>query len=120
MLFSLGTSSDDPEARARAALQVQEDRHAYLSRALETRERRDQQTQARRDRGTGRGRHQTPSRVWRRALALRHIVSVQYRSVLADCLIAVVALRGELAVLHADRDFDALARRCGLRTQQAP
>ena len=35
-------------------------------------------------------------------------------------LIAVVALRGELAVLHADRDFDALARRCGLRTQQAP
>jgi predicted nucleic acid-binding protein len=39
---------------------------------------------------------------------------------LADCLIAVVALRAELAVLHADRDFDALARRCGLRTQQAP
>ena len=37
---------------------------------------------------------------------------------LADCLIAAVALRGELAVLHADRDFDALARRAGLRIHQ--
>ena len=29
---------------------------------------------------------------------------------LPDCLIAVVAMRAELALLHADRDFDAIAR----------
>lgn len=29
---------------------------------------------------------------------------------LTDCLIAVVAIRQSLPVLHADRDFDALAR----------
>jgi predicted nucleic acid-binding protein len=39
---------------------------------------------------------------------------------LADCLIAVMALRGELAVLHADPDFDALARHCGLRIHPVP
>ncbi len=34
---------------------------------------------------------------------------------LTDCLIAVVALRASLSVLHADRDFDVLARHSGLR-----
>lgn len=34
---------------------------------------------------------------------------------LTDCLIAVVALRAQIAVLHDDRDFDVLARHCGLR-----
>lgn len=34
---------------------------------------------------------------------------------LTDCLIAVVALRESLLVLHADRDFDVLARHTGLR-----
>ncbi|MGH9120186.1 MAG: type II toxin-antitoxin system VapC family toxin [Acidimicrobiales bacterium] len=33
---------------------------------------------------------------------------------LTDCLIAVVARRASLTVLHADRDFDVLARRAGL------
>jgi predicted nucleic acid-binding protein len=35
---------------------------------------------------------------------------------LTDCLIAAVALRTDHAVLHADRDFDVLARHTGLRT----
>jgi predicted nucleic acid-binding protein len=35
---------------------------------------------------------------------------------LTDCLIAAVALRAGLAVLHADRDFEILARHAGLRT----
>lgn len=34
---------------------------------------------------------------------------------LTDCLIAVVALRESLPVLHADRDFDVLARHTGLQ-----
>lgn len=34
---------------------------------------------------------------------------------LTDCLIAAVALRSGLTVLHADRDFDVLARHTGLR-----
>jgi predicted nucleic acid-binding protein len=34
---------------------------------------------------------------------------------LTDCLIAVVAIRRSLPVLHADRDFEALARHTGLR-----
>ena len=34
---------------------------------------------------------------------------------LTDCLIAVVALRAQIAVLHDDRDFDVLARHCGLQ-----
>jgi predicted nucleic acid-binding protein len=34
---------------------------------------------------------------------------------LTDCLIAVVALRASISVLHADRDFDAIARHTGLR-----
>jgi predicted nucleic acid-binding protein len=35
---------------------------------------------------------------------------------LNDCLIAAVALRTGHAVLHADRDFDALGRHTGLRS----
>lgn len=35
---------------------------------------------------------------------------------LTDCLIAAVAIRADIAVLHADRDFDALARHSPLRT----
>ena len=38
---------------------------------------------------------------------------------LTDCLIAVVALRASLPVLHADRDFDVLARHTGLRVESA-
>lgn len=34
---------------------------------------------------------------------------------LNDCLIAAVAMRLDLAVLHADRDFDALGRHSELR-----
>lgn len=34
---------------------------------------------------------------------------------LTDCLIAAVARRADLAVLHADRDFDVLAQHTGLR-----
>lgn len=34
---------------------------------------------------------------------------------LADCVIAAVALRADLAVLHSDRDFDLLARHTGLK-----
>lgn len=37
---------------------------------------------------------------------------------LTDCLIAVVALRASLAVLHADRDFDVLARHVGLQVER--
>jgi predicted nucleic acid-binding protein len=33
---------------------------------------------------------------------------------LADCLIASVAMRAGVSVLHADRDFDAIARRVPL------
>lgn len=35
---------------------------------------------------------------------------------LNDCLIAVVAIRTDHALLHSDRDFDALARHSQLRT----
>lgn len=38
---------------------------------------------------------------------------------LTDCLIAVVALRASLTVLHANRDFDVLARHFELRVRQA-
>lgn len=37
---------------------------------------------------------------------------------LTDCLIAVVASRASLSVLHADRDFDVLARHTGLRAER--
>lgn len=35
---------------------------------------------------------------------------------LGDCLIAAVALRLGVPVLHRDRDFEVLARHCGLQT----
>ena len=35
---------------------------------------------------------------------------------LLDCLIAAVAIRVDAAVLHEDRDFDALAQHTELRT----
>jgi len=34
---------------------------------------------------------------------------------LTDCVIGAVALRADVDVLHADRDFDVLARHTGLR-----
>jgi predicted nucleic acid-binding protein len=34
-----------------------------------------------------------------------------------DCLIAVAAMRGEATLLHADRDFDAIARHTDLRIE---
>ena len=37
---------------------------------------------------------------------------------LIDCLIAAIAIREEVAVLHADADFDAIARHTGLRIHQ--
>ncbi len=39
---------------------------------------------------------------------------------LTDCLIAAVAVRADLDVLHADRDFDALARHTELRLYTEP
>ncbi|WP_256839459.1 type II toxin-antitoxin system VapC family toxin [Ornithinimicrobium faecis] len=35
---------------------------------------------------------------------------------LGDCLIASVALRLDLPVMHRDRDFEVLRRHCGIRT----
>lgn len=35
---------------------------------------------------------------------------------LGDCLIAAVALRIGIPVLHRDRDFEVMGRHCGLRT----
>ena len=37
---------------------------------------------------------------------------------LTDCLIAAVALRAQISVLHADRDFDVLALHAGLAAQR--
>ena len=37
---------------------------------------------------------------------------------LLDCLIAAIAIRSNLSVLHADSDFDAIARSTGLRTEK--
>ena len=34
-----------------------------------------------------------------------------------DCLIAAVAIREGASILHADRDFDAMARHAGLRVE---
>lgn len=39
---------------------------------------------------------------------------------LTDCLIAAVAIRAGVAVLQADRDFDALARHTELRLHGQP
>lgn len=38
---------------------------------------------------------------------------------LNDCLIAAIALRADLPVLHNDRDFDVLARHTGLKAIRA-
>lgn len=38
---------------------------------------------------------------------------------LIDCLIAAVAIKAEVSVLHADADFDALARHTHLRIEPA-
>lgn len=35
---------------------------------------------------------------------------------LIDCQVAAMALRMELTVVHRDRDFEAIAHRCGLAT----
>lgn len=40
--------------------------------------------------------------------------------VLTDCLIAAVAIRAKVAVLHSDRDFDALARHTALQVVAGP
>ena len=37
---------------------------------------------------------------------------------LLDCLIASIAIRSNISVLHADSDFDAIARSTGLRTEK--
>jgi len=37
---------------------------------------------------------------------------------LLDCLIAAIAIRADFSVLHADSDFDAIARSTGLRTEK--
>jgi predicted nucleic acid-binding protein len=37
---------------------------------------------------------------------------------IVDCLIAAVALRNGVAVLHADRDFEVLARNAGLGVEE--
>ena len=37
---------------------------------------------------------------------------------LLDCLIAAIAIRSNLSVLHADSDFDAIARSTGLRIEK--
>ena len=39
---------------------------------------------------------------------------------LTDCLIATVAIRADVALLHADRDFEALARHTELRLFAGP
>lgn len=39
---------------------------------------------------------------------------------LADCLVAVPAIRAGASVLHADRDFDILARHTPLRVEPLP
>jgi predicted nucleic acid-binding protein len=36
---------------------------------------------------------------------------------LIDCLVAALAIRAELAVLHADSDYDVLARHTALRVE---
>ena len=38
---------------------------------------------------------------------------------LPDCLIAAVAIRADVAVLHRDQDFDTLARHTALRARSA-
>ena len=61
-------------------------------------------------------------------LATYEVAAALYRScrsageavrALVDCLIAAVALREGVPVLHEDRDFDVLARHCGLEVLRA-
>ena len=39
---------------------------------------------------------------------------------LTDCLIATIAIRDDVALLHADADFDAIARHAPLRVAAVP
>jgi predicted nucleic acid-binding protein len=39
---------------------------------------------------------------------------------LTDCLIAAIAVRAGVGVLHADRDFDVIARHCDLELHVEP
>jgi hypothetical protein len=61
---------------------------------------------------------QTESGDYERAAALYRTCRRQGETVrrLIDCLIAAVAIRNEVAVLHADDDFDVLARHTALQT----
>lgn len=57
----------------------------------------------------GPGDYETAADVYRTCRRAGHTVRA-----LTDCLIASVALRGGLALLHADSDFDAIARHTAL------
>jgi predicted nucleic acid-binding protein len=61
--------------------------------------------------GHGLGDHEEAAAIYRRCRAR----GVTVRR-LADCLIAAVAIRAGVPVLHADHDFDLIAQLCGLRT----
>lgn len=52
-----------------------------------------------------------------RAAALQRLCRRAGQTVrsLGDCLIAAVALRLDLPVMHCDRDFEVLAKHAGLR-----
>jgi predicted nucleic acid-binding protein len=39
---------------------------------------------------------------------------------LTDCLVAAIAIRSGIDVLHADRDFDVIARCCDLELYAEP
>ena len=56
-------------------------------------------------------------RDWVDAAALHRRVRLAGRTIasMLDCLVAVVALRVDAAVLHKDADFDAIARQAPLR-----
>ncbi len=56
---------------------------------------------------------------WTDAARLQRRCRAQGETVrrLPDCLIAAVAIRAEVAVLHRDKDFDALARHTALRAR---
>ncbi|HEV7206505.1 MAG TPA: PIN domain-containing protein [Jatrophihabitans sp.] len=60
-----------------------------------------------------------PQRRWDDALAAADVyrrcrVSGETPRQLADCLVAAVAVRNRVAVLHRDRDFDTIARHTDL------
>ena len=54
----------------------------------------------------------------RRSIAIAAVGRETVR-VLMDCLIGALAIRADLPVLHADADFDALARHTPLRVDTA-